>query len=85
MLLSLTCACAPGTLVAHRSIGASVAEIVIDPEVPEAVRRELEQASLSALVGFSDPLPGQDPPGDEDDAGPVRRPRRGSRPAPSSG
>ena len=51
-----------------------MAEIVIDPEVPEAARRELEQASLSALVGFSDPLPGQDPPGDEDDAGPVRRP-----------
>ena len=51
-----------------------MAEIVIDPEVPEAVRRELEQYSLSALVGFSDPLPGQDPLGDEDDAGPVRRP-----------
>ena len=48
-----------------------MAEIVIDPEVPEAVRRELEQYSLSALVGFSDPLPGQDPLGDEDDAGPV--------------
>jgi hypothetical protein len=51
-----------------------VAEIVIDPEVPEAARRELEQASLSALVGFSDPLPGQDPLDDEDDAGPARRP-----------
>jgi hypothetical protein len=51
-----------------------VAEIVIDPEVPEAARRELEQASLSALVGFSDPLAGHDPPGDEDDAGPVHRP-----------
>jgi hypothetical protein len=45
-----------------------VAEIVIDPEVPEAARRELEQASLSALVGFSDPPPGQDPPGDRDSA-----------------
>jgi hypothetical protein len=61
-------------LVAHRSIGASVAEIVIDPEVPEAARRELEQASLSALVGFGDPVPGQDPPGGEDDMGPVRQP-----------
>jgi hypothetical protein len=61
-------------LAARRSIGASVAEIVIDPEVPEAARRELEQASLSSLVGFSDPVPGQDPPGDEDDAGPVRQP-----------
>ena len=29
---------------------------------------------LFRSVGFSDPLPGQDPPGDEDDAGPVRRP-----------
>ena len=55
-------------------MGASVAEIVIDPEVPEAARRELEQTSLSALVGFSDPLPGQDLLDDEDDAGPVRRP-----------
>jgi hypothetical protein len=32
-----------------------VAEVVIDPEVPGAARRELEQAPLSALVGFSDP------------------------------
>jgi hypothetical protein len=61
-------------LVADRSIGASLAEIVIDPEVPEAARRELEQASLSALVGFSDPLPWPDPPGGEDDAGPARQP-----------
>jgi hypothetical protein len=67
-------------LVARRLIGASVAEIVIDPEVPEAARRELEQASLSALVGFSDPLPGPDPPGGPDDVpglddtGPIRQP-----------
>jgi hypothetical protein len=62
-------------LVAHRSMGASVAEIVIDPEVPEAARRELEQASLSALVGFSDPLPGQDAQGGRDSArSPVRPP-----------
>ena len=46
-----------------------MAEIVIDPEVPEAARRELEQASLGALVGFSDPLPGQEPPRDRDSAG----------------
>jgi hypothetical protein len=46
-----------------------VAEIVIDPEVPEAARRELEQASLSALAGFSDPLPKQDPPRDAGSAG----------------
>jgi hypothetical protein len=52
-----------------------VAEIVIDPAVPEAARRELEQAPLSALVGFSDVLPGpgsrDDPDGDD---GPVRPP-----------
>ena len=46
-----------------------MAEIVIDPEVPEAARRELEAASLSALIGFSDPLPAQEPPGDRDSAG----------------
>jgi hypothetical protein len=59
-------------LVADRSIGAGVAEIVIDPEVPEAARRELEQASLSSLVGFSDPLPGQEPPAGHEDVGAVR-------------
>jgi hypothetical protein len=60
-------------LVADRSIGAGVAEIVIDPEVPEAARRELEQAPLSALTGFSDPLPGQEPPaGQDDDPGAFR-------------
>jgi hypothetical protein len=53
-----------------------VAEIVIDPAVPEAARRELEQAPVSALVGFSDPLPGQeDQAGDpDDDDGLVRPP-----------
>ena len=63
-------------LVAHRSIGASVAEIVIDPEVPEAARRELEQASLSALAGFSDPGPWPDGAEGEDDAdlAPLRPP-----------
>lgn len=45
-------------------------EIVIDPEVPEGARRELEQASLSALAGFGDPVPGQEPPGQESPAGP---------------
>jgi hypothetical protein len=60
-------------LVADRSIGAGVAEIVIDPEVPAAARRELEQASLSALIGFSDPLPAQEPPaGQDDDEGAFR-------------
>ncbi len=54
-----------------------MAEIVIDPEVPEAARRELEQASLSALVGFSDPLPGEEPEAGEDDEDAARlyRPR----------
>ena len=61
-------------LVAHRSIGASVAEIVIDPEVPEAARRELEQTSLSGLIGFSDPLPGQEPEGSQDSARDPARP-----------
>jgi len=52
-----------------------VAEIVIDPEVPEAARRELEQTSLSGLIGFNDPLPGQDPEGSQDSArAPVRPP-----------
>jgi hypothetical protein len=45
---------------------------VIDPEVPEAARRELEQASLSALIGFSDPLPGPEPPGDDDAGDPFQ-------------
>jgi len=54
-----------------------VAEIVIDPEVPEAARRELEQASLSALVGFSDPLPGEEPEAgaDGEDDARLYRPR----------
>jgi hypothetical protein len=43
-----------------------VTEIVIDPEVPPAVRRELEQAPLSALAGFCDPRPdGRPDDGDE--------------------
>ena len=59
-------------LVADRSIGAGVAEIVIDPEVPAAARRELEQASLSALIGFSDPMPAREPPAGQDDEGAFR-------------
>lgn len=67
-------------LVADRSIGAGVAEIVIDPEVPEAARHELEQASLSTLIGFSDPLPGQEPPAGQEDGSAVRLARpRGAR------
>ena len=54
------------------ALGAGVAEIVIDPTVPPAARRELEQASLSALVGFSDPLPGQEVPAEREDAGRAR-------------
>ena len=39
-------------LVADRSIGAGVAEIVIDPEVPEAARRfNQEQSACQALRG----------------------------------
>jgi len=53
-----------------------VAEVVVDPAIPEAARRELEQASLSALVGYSDPVGRQEPPdavhGDDD--GPMRPP-----------
>lgn len=57
-----------------------MAEIVIDPAVPEAARRELEQAPLSALAGFSDPLPGQEQPGGSNGGNaPVRPP--GLRPA----
>lgn len=68
-------------LAAYQTIGACVAEIVIDPAVPEEARRELEQAPLSALVGFSDPLPGQDQPAEPDagDDGPLRP--AGLRPA----
>jgi len=58
-----------GRPAGHRSIGAGVAEIVIDPEVPAAARRELEQAPLSALAGFSDPAPGQGRRGDRDSGG----------------
>jgi hypothetical protein len=32
-------------------------EIVIDPEIPAAARRELEQTPLSGLTGFNDPSP----------------------------
>lgn len=71
--------CAPRP-AAYRTIGVCVAEIVIDPAVPDAARRELEQAPLSALVGFSDPLPGQGQASDPDcDDGPLRPP--GLRPA----
>jgi hypothetical protein len=45
---------------------------VIDPAVPEAARRELEQASLSALVGFSDPRPDEEPPPGQDEEGAPR-------------
>lgn len=62
-------------LAAYRTIGAGVAEIVIDPAVPEAARRELEQAPLSALVGFSDVLSGHDSRGEADsDDGHARSP-----------
>ena len=37
-------------------------EIVIDPEIPAAARRELEQTPLSALAGFNDPSPGPGTP-----------------------
>jgi hypothetical protein len=66
-------ACVPKP-AAYRTIGAGVAEIVIDPAVPEAARRELEQAPLSALVGFSDPLPGPDAPESARPEGPERPP-----------
>ena len=62
-----------------------MAEIVIDPEVPEAARRQLEQASLSSLVGFSDSLPGQDLPGDRDStSGPGPARPAAARPAASA-
>ena len=32
-----------------------MAEVIIDPEVPARARRELEEAPLSSLLGFSDP------------------------------
>jgi len=32
-------------------------EVIVDPELPERVRRELEWTPLDALVGFSDPPP----------------------------
>jgi hypothetical protein len=52
-----------------------VPEVVIDPAVPEAARRELEQASLSVLVGYSDPGGGQEPPdAAHGDDGPIRPP-----------
>lgn len=48
---------------------------MIDPAVPDAARRELEQVPLSALVGFSDALPRQDRENDPDgEDGPLRPP-----------
>lgn len=41
---------------------ALVSEIVTDPEIPAAARRELERARPDALVGFGDQLPGQAEP-----------------------
>ena len=38
-------------------------EVVTDPEVPPAARRVLEQAPVSFLVGFSDPVPAPGSPG----------------------
>jgi hypothetical protein len=32
-------------------------EVIVDPELPEQVRRELEWTPLDALLGFSDPRP----------------------------
>ncbi len=50
-------------------------EIVIDPQVPVGARRELEQAPLSALLGFGDPLPRVERDDEDEDtenaAGPV--------------
>lgn len=65
---------------AWRAIGACVAEIVIDPAVPEAARRELEQAPLSALAGFSDPAPPAGRPADPERCDGRPRPA-GLRPA----
>ncbi|HEX4287271.1 MAG TPA: hypothetical protein VH021_00030 [Trebonia sp.] len=53
-----------------------MAEIVIDPEVPAAARRELEAAPLSALIGFSDPRPGQEPSAGQDADASTFRPGR---------
>jgi hypothetical protein len=41
-----------------------VPEIVTDPDVPGPARRELEQAQLTALLTFGDPVPAAKAPGD---------------------
>jgi hypothetical protein len=55
-----------------------VAEVIIDPEVPARVRRELEETPLSSLLGFSDPSieAARRPKGKRSDngRGPRRRP-----------
>ena len=38
-------------------------EVVTDPDVPGPARRELEQAPLTALLGFGDPVPAPGEPG----------------------
>jgi hypothetical protein len=38
-------------------------EIITDPEIPGAARRQLQQAPLSALLGFADPVPRPDATG----------------------
>ena len=51
-----------------------MADIVIDPAVPEGARRELEQTSLSALLGFNDPVAHAEAGVPDDDDAPVRQP-----------
>ena len=44
------------TVAPRRPTGAGVPEIVTDPDLPGPVRRELQQAPLTALLGFGDPV-----------------------------
>ena len=53
-------------------------EIVIDPEVPAPARRELEQAPVTALLAFGDPVLKPEVPGD-------RAAKRDARPATVTG
>jgi hypothetical protein len=48
---------AHNVLIVQRIAGGAMTEVIIDPEVPEQVRRELEWTPLDALLGFCDQPP----------------------------
>jgi hypothetical protein len=65
----------PGTAV-HNAI---MPEIITGPEILGAARRQLQQAPLSALIGFADPVPRPEVAGKKENGRPV--PGRTGRPS----